>query len=76
MRMLLIVILILMLLAIPVSASYYHEVQLELDGEWEFNSSFIAPEVNSSIALSGTGKAIMKAVTAARDAPGEWWRLF
>ena len=76
-RILLITILILMI-ATPVmaqSTNYYHEVELQLDGEWEWNSTFAAPDVLETTALKGTGKAIMRAITKAQVIP-VWWNLF
>ena len=76
-RILLICVLILMF-ASPVmaqSATYHHEVKLELDGEWEYNGSFIAPEVIATTTLKGTGKAIMHSITKAQTIP-VWWDLF
>lgn len=76
MRTFILIAICLMLFATPVFASYYHEVTIELEGEWTLDSSFAAPEVVSTISLTGTGKVIIHAITAAKDTPGEWWRLF
>ena len=76
-RILLITILILMI-ASPVMAqgqTYYHEVTLEVDGEWEYNGSFIAPEVIATTTLKGIGKAKMHSITKAQSVP-VWWELF
>ena len=76
-RIILIAILILMI-ATPVvaqSTNYHHEVKLELDGEWEYNGSFIAPEVVATTTLKGIGKAVMHSITKAQTIP-VWWQLF
>ena len=76
-RTLLIVILILMI-ASPVMAqatTYYHEVELQLDGEWEWNGSFDAPNVSETTMLKGVGKAKMHSITKAQSTPS-WWELF
>ena len=76
-RIILIAVLILMI-ATPVmaqSTTYHHEVKLELDGEWEFNSTFAAPDILQTTALKGNGKAIMHAITKAQSIPA-WWDLF
>jgi hypothetical protein len=65
-------------LAAPVlaqSQTYYHEVTVELDGDWEFNSSFVAPEVVSGNTLKGVGRARIHAITKAQSIP-VWWDLF
>ncbi len=69
---------LLMVAATPVfaqSQTYYHEVTVEMDGEWEFESSFIAPEVVSTTGLKGVGKAKIHAITKAQSVP-VWWDLF
>ena len=76
-KTLLLIILILMI-ASPVMAqatNYYHEVTLELDGEWEFNGSFNAPKVSETTMLKGVGKAKMHSITKAQTIP-VWWDLF
>ena len=76
-RILFITILILMI-ASPAMAqgqTYYHEVTLEVDGEWEYNGSFIAPEVIANTTLKGIGKARMHSITKAQSVP-VWWQLF
>ena len=76
-RIILITVLILMI-ASPVMAqatNYYHEVELQLDGEWEWNGTFAAPDVLETTSLKGTGKAIMHAITKAQTIPN-WWQLF
>ncbi len=65
-------------LATPVlaqSKTFYHEVTVEMDGEWEYNGSFAAPEVVTTNNLKGVGKARIHAVTKAHSAPN-WWTLF
>jgi hypothetical protein len=65
-------------LAAPVlaqSQTYYHEVTVELDGEWEYNGSFVAPEVIATTTLKGIGKAKMHSITKAQSVP-VWWDLF
>ena len=76
-RILLIVILILMI-ASPVMAqatTYYHEVELQLDGEWEWQGTFDAPNVSETTMLKGVGKAKMHSITKAQSIPS-WWQLF
>ena len=76
-RILLIVILTLMI-ASPVMAqatTYYHEVELQLDGEWEWQGTFAAPDVLETTMLKGVGKAKMHAITKAQTIP-VWWDLF
>ena len=76
-RIILITVLILMI-ATPVmaqSTTYHHEVKLELDGEWEFNGTFAAPDVLETTSLKGVGKAKMHAITKAQTIPS-WWELF
>ena len=76
-RIILITVLILMI-ATPVMAqatNYHHEVKLELDGEWGWNGTFVAPDVLETTSLKGTGKAIMHAITKAQTIPN-WWQLF
>jgi hypothetical protein len=71
-------VLIVIALATPVfaqSSTYYHEVTVELDGEWDWNSSFVAPEVISGNSLKGVGKAKIHAITKAQKVP-VWWDLF
>lgn len=76
MRKIILLILLIAFLATPAHASYYHEIIIEVEGEWEINSSFAAPEIASEFTLKGTGKAIVKAITAAKAVPGDWWKLF
>ncbi len=76
MRKIILTILLVAFLATPVHASYYHEITIEVEGEWEIDSKFAAPEISSEFTLTGTGKAIINAITAAKAVPGEWWRLF
>ena len=76
-RIILVVVLILMI-ATPVMAqatNYHHEVKLEIDGEWEFNGTFVAPGVRETTTLSGVGKAKMHSITKAQTIPN-WWQLF
>jgi len=78
MKKVLLVILILMLFASPVlaqSTTYFHEVTVELDGEWTWTGSFIAPEVITNTALTGVGQARIHAITKAQSVP-VWWDLF
>lgn len=78
MKKLLVILVLVLMLVSPVlaqSTTYYHEVELELDGEWEWNGSFIAPEVIATTALKGTGKAKMHSITSAQTIPS-WWELF
>jgi putative cell wall-binding protein len=68
----------LLFLATPVyaqSQTYSHEVTVELDGEWDFNSSFSAPNITSNTNLVGIGKARIHAITKAQSVP-VWWQLF
>ncbi len=72
------VLLTVMLLASPVvaqSQTFYHEVVVELDGEWEYNGNFAAPEVATTTSLKGVGKAKIHAITKAQTVP-VWWDLF
>lgn len=74
----LIVILLLLSLASPVyaqSKTYSHEVTVELDGEFEFNSTFASPEATSTTSIAGVGKAKVHAITKAQTVP-VWWDLF
>jgi uncharacterized protein YdeI (BOF family) len=76
-KILLITILILMI-ATPVlaqSQTYFHEVTVELDGEWDFDSTFASPEATSTTKLVGVGKAMIHAITKAQSVP-VWWDLF
>lgn len=78
MKKVLLILLAVLFIASPVfaqSTTYYHEVTLELDGEWEWNGTFAAPDVLETTALKGTGKAIMHAITKAQTVP-VWWDLF
>jgi len=78
MRTFIIMALCILFLATPVMAqsqTCYHEVTVELDGEWDFNSSFVSPEVTSNTALVGIGKARIHAITKAQSVP-VWWDLF
>jgi hypothetical protein len=76
MKKLLLILLIVICIATPAYASYYHEITIEVEGEWTIDSNFAAPEVTSNFALTGTGKAIIHAITAAKEVPGDWWKLF
>lgn len=70
--------LLILLIATPVfaqSQTYYHEFTVELDGEWDFNSSFASPEATSTTTLAGTGKAKIHVTTKAQTVPS-WWDLF
>jgi len=72
------IVMMVLMVASPVfaqSQTYFHEVTVELDGEWEWNGSFIAPEVITTTALKGTGKAMIHAITKAQSVP-VWWELF
>lgn len=74
----LLIILILLIIAAPVfaqSQTYYHEVTVELDGEWEYTGNFAAPEVITTTSLSGVGKAKIHSITKAQSVPN-WWDLF
>jgi hypothetical protein len=78
MRTFIIMTICILFLATPVMAqsqTYFHEVTVELDGEWDFNSSFVSPEVTSNTALVGIGKARIHAITKAQSVP-VWWDLF
>jgi hypothetical protein len=78
MRTFIIMAICILFLATPVMAqsqTYYHEVTLEVDGEWEYNGSFIAPEVIATTVLKGIGKAKMHSITKAQSVP-VWWDLF
>jgi putative cell wall-binding protein len=78
MNKIILMLLCLLLFALPVlaqSQTYSHEVTVELDGEWDFNSSFVSPEVTSNTALVGIGKARIYAITKAQSVP-VWWELF
>ncbi len=57
------------------SQTFYHEVTVELDGEWEWNGSFAAPDVATTTELKGVGKAKIHAITKAQTVP-VWWDLF
>jgi hypothetical protein len=57
------------------SQTYYHEVTVELDGEWDFDSTFASPEATSTTKLVGVGKAMIHAITKAQSVP-VWWDLF
>ena len=74
----LLIALLILLIATPVfaqSQTYYHEVTVELDGEWDFDSTFASPEATSTTTLAGTGKAKIHAITKAQSVP-VWWDLF
>jgi len=78
MKKILWILLVLLFVATPVMAqsqTYYHEVTVELDGEWTWNGSFIAPEVITTTTLTGTGKARIHAITKSQSVP-VWWDLF
>ena len=77
-------VILLMVLAMPVfaqSASYFHEVTVELDGEWDLNTSFNVgktetnPAFSSGVTLKGVGQARIHAITKASYVP-VWWDLF
>lgn len=69
MRYILIVIIVL-LLAAPVWANpnthveATHEVELHLDGDWNYESSVVMPSVTSETKLEGVGEAYMKSTLA------------
>jgi len=74
----LLIALLILLIATPVlaqSQTYYHEVTVELDGEWDFDSTFASPEATSTTKLVGIGKAVIHAITKAQSVP-VWWDLF
>ena len=78
MKKIILIAVILLILASPVMAqskNFYHEVTIELDGEWNLNQNFAAPEVISNISLEGVGKALIKSITKAQTVP-VWWELF
>ena len=78
MRKIIIIALLILFIATPVMAqsqSYSHEVTVELDGEWTFNSTFAAPDISSGVSLSGIGQARIHAITKAQSVP-TWWELF
>jgi len=69
---------IMLLMAAPVfaqSKGFSHTIELELDGDFEFNSSFAAPEVVSNTNIKGIGKAKLRTATHAKTIP-VWWDLF
>jgi len=78
MKKIILLIIILLMIASPVMAqskNFYHEVTIELDGEWKLDQDFAAPEVTSTITLEGVGKALIKSITKAQTVP-VWWELF
>jgi hypothetical protein len=78
MNKIIIIALLILFIATPVMAqsqTYYHEVTVELDGEWDFNSTFAAPDIVSGVSLSGVGQARIHAITKAQSVP-TWWELF
>ncbi len=78
MRTFIIMGLCIMFLATPVlaqSQTYFHEVTVELDGEWEYTGNFSAPEVRTTNTLKGVGQARIHSITKAQSVP-VWWDLF
>jgi putative cell wall-binding protein len=78
MNKIILMLLCLLLFASPVlaqSQTYSHEVTVELDGEWDFDSTFASPEATSTTKLVGVGKAMIHAITKAQSVP-VWWDLF
>ena len=80
----LLVVLIVLMLASPVfaqSQTYFHEVTIKLDGEWDLDTSFevqgseASPSFRSGVTLVGVGKAMIHALTKAQSTPS-WWDLF
>ena len=63
------------------SQSYFHEVTIEMDGEWDLDSNFTVyqPEggedMSSNISLVGVGQARIHAITKSQSVP-VWWDLF
>ena len=77
-RIILVVVLILMI-ATPVMAnSYYHEMTVQLDGEWKLETNIVMPEVSSGLTLEGIGSAYIHNVLIAHDSSdlANWWKLF
>jgi hypothetical protein len=78
MNKIIIAILLIAFIATPVMAqskTFYHEVTVQLDGEWDFNSEFVSPEATSKTTLKGVGKAMIHSITKAQSVP-VWWELF
>lgn len=63
------------------SQTYFHEVTIEMDGEWDLDSNFTVyqPEggedMSSNISLVGVGQARIHAITKSQSVP-VWWDLF
>ena len=79
MKRILMIVMLIMLIATPAMAnSYYHEITVELDGEWTLQNDVVMPEVSSGITLAGKGSARIHSVLIAYDSDdiSNWWKLF
>ncbi len=78
MKYLIILITIILLIASPVLAqSYYHEITMQLSGDYEIRTELKIPNSSNLIDLEGVGDAFIQSkliiVEASEDS---WWDLF
>ena len=67
----------LLLIATPVMASsYYHNLTIEVSGEYEMSTSFAAPDVAWRIDIAGLGEMRLNSIIAAHSITTDWWDMF
>ena len=80
MRILLTVVLILFVLAAPVAAyNVTHQFEMKLDGEWDFQTTFVTDGFENRISLKGVGLAEMYSLLEVSPISKDdmlWWSLF
>ncbi len=78
MKRLLIIIAIILLIATPVLAqSYYHEITIQLSGDYEIRSELKIPTSSNLIDLEGVGDAFIQSKLIIVEVNEDsWWDLF
>ncbi len=80
MRYILTAIIITMFMITPVTAqSFYHEVTIELNGDYEIKTNVRIPDASSEIDLKGVGRAFIHSkliIMPEKEELKSWWNLF
>lgn len=78
--LLLIVLMIFMIPGQAVASNYYHNLTIQVEGEYTFKVDSVLPESNLSLDFSGTGKALVasdvRILTQDLEGLMKWWDLF
>lgn len=81
MRYLLFIMIVILLMAMPVSASnYYHNLTIQVEGEYQFKANTTLPDAVIDLEFEGAGSAFvnsdLRILTEDLEALQKWWSLF